>query len=160
MIHTLVVLCLWSILLQTPDAKQPPHPSVDYDVAQKHEIKPHRRTIPLQGVHAGFNQLHLTLTVSPTGDVLDAEATGESETLNFWPQLQDEVRRWKFIPFEESGKAITAEVEEYIDLVPPERLPTVHVAPPIIRQDSKVAITLSRSGCFGSCPSYTVTVST
>ncbi len=160
MIHALVVLCLWSILLQMPDAKQPPHPSVEYEVAQKHEIKPHRRTIPLQGVHAGFNQLHLTLTVSPTGDVIDAEATGDGETLTFWPQLQDEVHRWKFTPFEEGGSAVTAEVEEYIDLVPPERLPKVHVAPPIIRPDSKVAITLSRSGCFGSCPSYTVTVRT
>ena len=31
---------------------------------------------------------------------------------------------------------------------------------PFVRQDSKVTITLERTGCFGSCPSYVVTVST
>ena len=160
MIRTVAALCLWSILLWTSDEKQPPHPSVDYDVARTHEIKPHRRTIPLQGVRAGFNQLHLTLTVSPTGDVIDADASGDTKMLEFWPRLQDEVRQWRFTPFEEGGKAVTAEVEEYIDLVPPEKLPKNHVVPPAIRRHSKVTITLQRSGCFGSCPSYTVTVTT
>jgi ankyrin repeat protein len=91
---------------------------------------------------------------------MDADASGDRDTLKFWPQLQDEVRQWKFTPFEENGKAVTAEVEEYIDLVPPERQPKIHVAAPVLRPNSKVAITLSRTGCFGSCPSYTVTVST
>src|SRR5450631_1350349 len=160
MIRTVAALCLWSILLWTSDEKQPPHPSVDYDVARTHEIKPHRRTIPLQGVRAGFNQPHLTLTVSPTGDVIDADASGDTKMLEVWPRLQDEVSQWRFTPFEEGGKAVTAEVEEYIDLVPPEKLPKNHVVPPAIRRHSKVTITLQRSGCFGSCPSYTVTVTT
>ncbi len=136
------------------------YPSYDYDVARSHEIKPHRRTIPTEGVNHGFNQLRLTLIVSPTGDVNDAEASGNQETLEFWPRLRDEVRLWRFIPFEKDGKAVTARIEEYIDLVPPERLPQHHVAAPLVRPDSKVAITLERSGCFGSCPSYSVTVST
>jgi ankyrin repeat protein len=139
---------------------QPLHPSFNYDVARAHEIEPHRRTIPSKGVRPGFNQLHLTLTVSPTGDVVDAEPSGDNEVLKFWPQLQDEVRQWKFTPFEESGIPVTAEVEEYIDLVPPERLPKTHVAAPALRPNSKVTISLQRTGCFGSCPSYTVTVST
>jgi ankyrin repeat protein len=151
----LTSLCLWA-----SDEKRPSYPSYDYEIARAHEIKPHRRTIPFKGVRAGFNQLHLTLTVSPTGDVIESDATGEPEILQFWPQLQGEVQQWKFKPFEESGKAVTAEVEEYIDLVPPERLPKNHVAAPVLRRDSKVAITLERSGCFGSCPAYTVTVST
>lgn len=143
-----------------PDEKVPPHPTYDYEVARVHEIKPHRRTIPLKGVRPGFNQLRLTLIVSPAGDVASADASGEDEALKFWPQLQDEVRLWKFTPFERNGKVVTAEVEEYIDLVPPERLPKHHVAAPTVRPNSKVAITLSRTGCFGSCPSYSVTVST
>jgi ankyrin repeat protein len=49
-------------------------------------------------------------------------------------------------------------VEEYVDLVPPERLPKVHVTPPVLRQDSKIIITLVRTGCFGTCPSYSVTI--
>jgi ankyrin repeat protein len=156
---TVAFTCLLSsVWLWASDEKQPP--SFDYDVAHAHEIKPHRRRIPLQGVHSGFNQLRLTLTVSPTGDVVDADANGDQEALRLWPQLEGEVRQWKFTPFEENGKAVAAEIEEYIDLVPPERPPKNHVVAPILRRDSKVAITLERSGCFGSCPSYTVTVST
>jgi hypothetical protein len=155
-----VACVLSSIFLQASDDKQPSYPSYGYDVAFAHEIKPHRRTIPLEGVEAGFNQIHLTLVVSPTGDVVDADAGGNEEMLKFWPQLQSEVRRWKFIPFEANGKAVTAEVEEYIDLVPPERLPKNHVAAPALRPHSQIKITLQRTGCFGRCPSYTVTIST
>jgi ankyrin repeat protein len=156
----LVAFLVCSCLLWAQSEQHPSYPSFDYNVARTHEIKPHRRTIPLEGVESGFNQLRLTLTVSPTGDVIDADAGGDTESLKHWPQLQPEVRQWKFTPFEINGQAVTAEVEEYIDLVPPERLPTRHVAAPPLESNSTVAITLQRSGCFGSCPSYTVTVST
>lgn len=135
-------------------------PSFEYEVARTHEIKPHRRTIPLEGVSQGFNQLHLTLTVSPAGDVTKADAAGGKEELKFWPQLQGEALQWKFVPFEKGGRPLAAEVEEYIDLVPPEKLPKVHVTAPSIGPNSKVTISLQRSGCMGSCPAYTVAVST
>lgn len=135
-------------------------PSFDYEIARTHELKPHRRTIPLSGVQPGFNQLHLTLTVSAAGDVLDVEPNGDKEALKFWPQLEDEVRQWKFIPFEQKGLPVTAEAEEYLDLVPPERLPKNHVVPPSVGPHSKVSISLQRTGCFGSCPAYKVTLTT
>lgn len=140
--------------------KQAAYPSFDYDVARAHEIKPHRRTVPHVGVGEGFNQLHLTLTVSPSGDVLDATAEGDGKILKFWPELRAEVLRWKFTPFKKDGVAVTAKIDEYLDLVPPERLPSIHMPAPEVRPDSAVAIALSRSGCYGSCPSYKVTVST
>ncbi|HEX7288039.1 MAG TPA: ankyrin repeat domain-containing protein [Candidatus Angelobacter sp.] len=138
--------------------EEPSYPSFDYEAARKHEIKPHRRTIPIKGVSEGFNQLHLTLVVSPAGNVVEADATAEEGILKFWPQLKPEVLQWKFIPFEKNGSTVTAEIEEYIDLVPPERLPKTHVAPPLLRRDSKIVVTMVRSGCFGSCPSYKVTI--
>ena len=154
-----LVLLLSSIFPQAFDEKPSSYPSYGYDVARAHEIKPHRRRIPMEGVRSGFNQLHLVLIVSPTGDVLDAQAGGNGDTLRLWPQLKGEVSQWKFTPFEEHGKVVHAEVEEYIDLVPPERLPENHVAAPILRPDSKITITLERTGCYGTCPSYTVTLS-
>ena len=83
MTRTIVALtCLLSsILLQQSDDKGPSNPSFDYDVARGHEIKPHRRTIPLEGVRPGFNQLRLTLIVSPAGDVARADANGEDVIL-------------------------------------------------------------------------------
>ncbi len=140
--------------------ERPNYPSFDYEEARAHEIQPHRRTIPLAGVQPGTNQLHLTLTVSPTGDVLDADAGGGPNDLKYWPQLKSEVLRWTFKPFEKDGTPITVEVEEYIDLVPPERLPKTHVAAPAVQPNSDITIELERTGCLGSCPGYSVTLST
>ncbi|HXM98893.1 MAG TPA: DUF6438 domain-containing protein [Candidatus Dormibacteraeota bacterium] len=159
--HTIVTLAflLSSVLLQMSADKKPSYPFFEYDVARQHEIKPHRRTIPIEG-SAGFPQLCLTLIVSPAGNVVTADAGGDAKTLKFWPQLKSEVIAWKFTPFKKHGIAVTAEVEEYIDLVPPERLPTNRVAAPVVRPDSHVEIKLERSGCYGTCPAYTVTVRT
>ena len=153
------VCLLAAVFLPATGQTPPSYPSFDYDSARSHELKPHRSTIPLEGVQPGFNQLRITLVVSPTGDVVHADASG-GEVTEFWPKVRDEVNKWKFTPFEEGGKAVTAEIEEYVDLVPPERLPAEHVAAPVIRSDSKVKITLERTGCYGSCPGYTVTVTT
>lgn len=129
---------------------------VDYDTARTHELKPHRRTIPHEGVREGLNQLHLTLSVSPSGDVTSAKAEGDKDILSFWPDLESDVYQWKFTPFEKDGLPVAAAVEEYLDLVPPERLPKSHVAPPALKPDSNIAIALRRSGCYGTCPSYEV----
>ena len=153
------VCLLSSVFLPATGQTLPSYPSFDYDSARSHELEPHRRTIPFKGVQPGFHQLRLTLIVSPSGDVVHADASGY-EMMEFWPELRGEVNAWRFTPFEQGGKAVTAEVEEHIDLVPPERLPTRHIAAPAVRSDSKVAITLERTGCYGSCPGYTVTVTT
>jgi hypothetical protein len=152
----LVVLLAFTVLLRASNTDR--HSLYPYEAAQAHELKPHRRTIPLEGVTPGFHQLRLTLTVSAAGEVTVANASGDPETLEYWPRVQAEVRAWKFTPFEKNGKTVTAEVEEYIDLVPPERLPRVHVEPPVLRADSTIAIVLERTGCYGTCPSYIVTV--
>lgn len=159
-VPAVTVACLSAGLPWAQNEKRPSYHSFDYDVARAHEIQPHRRAVPLEGVSPGENQLHIRLIISPAGDVVDADAGGDPESLKHWPQLQAEVHQWKFRPFEVKGKAVTAEIEEYIDLVPPERFPKNHVTPPVLRPDSNVTITLSRSGCYGACPSYTVTVST
>jgi len=136
------------------------YPTFDYGVVYSHEIKPHRRTIPHAGVSSGFHQLHLTLLVSPAGDVMQATADGDDDILKFWPDLRTEVLHWKFTPFEQNGQPITAKVDEYLDLVPPERLPLIHMLAPVVRPDSNVTIRLRRTGCYGRCPSYQVSVTT
>ena len=161
MIRPLVTLscCAAGSLLWASDRQSQRHPSFDYDVARTHEVQPHRRTVPLDGVREGFNQLRLTVTVSSEGEVIDAEAGGDPDELKFWPQLQTEVHAWRFVPFKRHGRPVVAQVEEYIDLVPPERLPSVQRPAPILRPDSKITIVLTRSACYGTCPSYDVTVS-
>lgn len=161
MIRTMV-LCAYLALAVSAVAgqTQADYPSFDYETARAHQIKPHRGTIPHEGIGEGFHQLHLKIIVLPTGDVVDATVEGDGDVIQFWPDLRHEVLHWKYVPFEENGKPVTAEVEEYLDLVPPERLPKKHVPAPAVRPDSNVSISLERSGCFGTCPSYTLTVST
>jgi hypothetical protein len=152
--------CLLSAIpLRAQDDKQPALPSFPSEIAYQHEIKPHRHTIPLQGITSGDDQIGLTLTVSPAGDVIKAVPRANTDQLKLWPKLQAEIYAWKFAPFEVDGKAITAEVDEYVDLVPPERFPAMHIPAPVVHPNSKVAITLQRTVCYGRCPAYSVTVS-
>lgn len=156
-----IVLFAWfltGVLARASEEKQPWF--WGYDVARTHELKPHRRTIPLKGMTPDFHELHLMLVISSAGDVVQVEASGEPQAERAWPQVKDEVYRWKFRPFEREGHFVAAQIEEYVDLVPPERLPKHHVAAPVIQPNSKILITLQRTGCLGTCPAYTVTVST
>lgn len=150
------IVAVWSLALLAQDAAKVP--AFDYNEAFAHEIPPHRRSIPLAGVHGGFNQIGLKLTVSASGDVVKAEANTDDNTQQFWPQIRTVVMGWKFRPFEVDGKPVTAQVEEYVELVPPERFPTTHVKPPALRPDSKIEIELERSRCYGTCPDYTVKI--
>ena len=100
------------------------------------------------------------LTISPDGRVLQSDANASEQQKKYWPQVRDEVNRWRFVPFEVNGKPVTARVQEYAQLVPAERLPARHTAAPHLRPDSKVTITLNRSVCMKTCPAYTVSIDT
>ena len=166
MIRATPALTLFAVLLSAnaQNTKEPVYPSFDYEAAQSHETLPHRRTIPLKEMDEDSNfyqlneQLYLTLIISPAGEVIRAEANGSDDGMKHWPEVQAEVSAWKFRPFEKDGKAVTAKVEEYVDLVPPERLPKTHVKSPEVHRDSDIVIRLDRSGCYGTCPSYSVTI--
>ena len=147
--------CLWAHV-----EEQPSYPSFDYGAARAHETQPYHHTIALAGVRPGFHQVHVTVTVSSVGDVISVDADLELDLAKFRPKIQSEITQWKFRPFEMEGKSVAAKLEEYIDLVPPERLPAKHVTPPVLRPDSSVRIRLRRSACFGRCPIYTVSVTT
>jgi uncharacterized protein DUF6438 len=153
--------CLLSAVILAPsEEKKASLPQIDYHTARIHVIKPHRRIIPVEGgVGRGDIRLHLTLIISPTGDVTSAQATGSNNTMTLWPQLQGEVYQWKFIPFKIDGKPATVEVEEDIYVAPPERLPSTHVTSPPIKPDSKIAIMLERtSSLYGADSAYSITI--
>ena len=79
--------------------------------------------------------------------------------MRYWPQVQEQVKRWKFAPFLVNGAATTAQVEEFVEIVPAEHLPVQHVQKPPLHADSKIVITLERSACLGDCPAYSVSLS-
>ena len=82
-----LVFLLSSSFVQASDEKPPANPSFEYDVARTHELKPHRRTVPMKGVQPGFNQLHLTITALAPGSYGGAEFV-------IWSSLQNTTHTW------------------------------------------------------------------
>jgi hypothetical protein len=151
------------------------YPIFGYDIVQAHEIKPHRMRVPMNRVVDGSTRLTvgqnfigvtsvaLKLIISPTGDVMSAttrSTKGEVVDLATLPRLDAIVRQWKYVPFMKEGKAVTAQITTALAIEPPERMPSALRPAPLLRPDSNVTITLRRSACFGSCPEYTVAIST
>lgn len=121
------------------------HSLFSYQEVRKHELLPHRRIIPRAGIRSGFNQLRLRLTVSADGRVAKAEPDENTALFALWPEVRDEVLAWKFLPFERDGKAVLAEVDDYITFAPLELSPKRHVTPPILSAGSRIAITLQKN---------------
>lgn len=64
----------------------------------------------------------------------------------------------RFRPFEQAGRPIAAQFEIYIPIQPLEERAASHSLFPSIHHWKSLKIILSRTGCYGSCPSYTVEV--
>lgn len=103
------------------------------------------------------NYVTLTLDVAPDGRVISA--TPYEGPKHFYPDAVALAQSWKLKPFLRNGQPIHARIKNVgIWFVPPERWRDYPVPFPPIRDFSSVAISLTRTACFGSCPAYHVTV--
>jgi hypothetical protein len=108
--------------------------------------------------------VELEVTVDEEGRVIEAGRARDASNLPAelrqdatMPVAVAAVRQWRFRPFEREGQRVTARGIVSLTVLPPERLPAHHVPfPPV--DPARVAITLERTACFGSCPSYVVTL--
>jgi Domain of unknown function (DUF6438) len=111
-------------------------------------------------IHGGFDRVQLKIAVTPNGMV--KSALPESGSPKWREEAVSLAKAWHYVPFERDGKAIVATFSTDVDVVPPERRPThssSEASFPEIRDWSSLQITLRRTMCFGSCPSYSLTVS-
>ncbi|MDR3724155.1 MAG: DUF6438 domain-containing protein [Terracidiphilus sp.] len=152
----LLLLPCGMLAAQTPAESTP----INANTARTHEVGPHRYYIPMKGIGYGYHVLELTLNISADGKVLSAKADGDDNLLALWPKLKPEVMGWCYRPFEQEGHAVPVTVLASLQLVPPEQLPTHHVVPPAVKPDSVVSIALSKTECYGTCPSFTVELKT
>src|SRR5579862_7369993 len=65
-----------------------------------------------------------------------------------------EIRLRRYKPFIRKRKAVAAEFEDLVFILPPERIPTVHRPFPEVQDWSSLRVRLKREGCFGDCPIY------
>jgi Domain of unknown function (DUF6438)/Gram-negative bacterial TonB protein C-terminal len=140
-----------------PPAKPP---NVPVKINDHREVASHRLSsiepIRVTTKHGIFDSVELELVVDAAGAVVTVEVTrGPDE---FEKAAIAEAKSWSYKPFERDGKAVQAKFNENIQLLPPEKLPKVHVSFPEIHDWSSVRMTLRRSGCLGTCPVYSVEI--
>jgi ankyrin repeat protein len=111
----------------------------------------------------GMEYVEFEIVVSANGRVESARpVTGKANSSNVPPHLDEaqaiELSR-VFKPWLRDGVPIRVQVHDYVSLLPPEQYAAVTVPFPEIHDISAVRIGLSRTGCFGDCSSYDVTIS-
>lgn len=103
-----------------------------------------------------FRSVTLRLVVSPEGEVKSA-APVEGPPEDFGAAVE-EARHWKYLPFEKDGAPATVVIVDYVRILPPEKLPKIHREFPSTGSGSGVVMTLERTGCYGTCPGYSVEI--
>lgn len=107
-----------------------------------------------------WSQLGYDVLVDASGRVVAAHRRFGGEELKPWERWRADrvVRRTRFVPFlDENGQPKPARLEWYVTPRPPEKPPLTTVRFPEGDRGTAV-VTLVRTGCFGSCPSYWVSV--
>ncbi len=99
-------------------------------------------------------RITLRVIVDASGKVESAQAVDGPE--EFRDQAAKIEKRQRFKPFERNGAAIRAAFEDYIFVVPPEEWTTPRVPFPAIQDWNTLRIKLTRTGCYGTCPGYSV----
>ena len=103
-----------------------------------------------------FRSVTLRLVVSPEGDVISVTPVeGPQEDFD---AAVAEAKGWKYLPFEKDGAPATVAITDYVRILPPEKLPKIHRDFPHTGSGSGVVMTLERTGCFGTCPGYSVEI--
>jgi len=98
----------------------------------------------------------LHLIIGTDGSVISANATeGPKE---FYADAVARAQTWKYKPFLRHGRPTVAQIEDRISILPPERLPSTHVPFPKVEDWKSLVITLERTECYGTCPSYKVEI--
>jgi hypothetical protein len=100
--------------------------------------------------------VRLTLIIGTDGNVISANVTeGPKE---FYAEAIGLAQAWKYKPFLRGGHPIVAQIQDKVAILPPERLPSTHVPFPTVEDWKSLVITLERTGCYGTCPSYKVEI--
>lgn len=110
----------------------------------------------LRDESAFFAGIRLRLVVDEAGNV--AAVTAEQGPAEAVPAAVAEARNWKYKPFEKDGEPVIAKITDYVRLLPPEDLPKTHQEFPQLGSPAGVVMTLLRTVCYGTCPSYSVEI--
>jgi len=160
-------LLLYAVLLAQvgqPQGKPAPVKISEREAAQ-HRLERQNLFLHVSKEHGFEDSIEVSVTVDRSGSVVSThvDLTGRNGDYKDSPAILAEaesmVRNLKYSPFTRAGKAVVAQFAEAVFLLPPELKPAKHVPFPRVKDWNSVKIGLSRTTCYGSCPSYTVEIS-
>jgi ankyrin repeat protein len=111
-----------------------------------------------------FSSIRVTVVVDTTGAIISSvpqvASTDGSHRIpsSVLAQADAMVRSLHFKPFERAGHPVSVTFDRDVALLPPQLKPARRVPFPKVKDWKTVKITLGRTGCFGTCPSYKVEV--
>jgi ankyrin repeat protein len=135
-----------SVPYAVPDEEVPAHETGDHK-AVRLPVGEHPRI---------FQSVRLKLIVDIEGQVISASP--EEGPRESYSHAIAEAMSWKYLPFEKDGAPTVASITDYVRILPLEDLPKTHQDFPDSSNLAGLVMTLSRTGCFGACPSYTVEI--
>jgi Domain of unknown function (DUF6438) len=107
-----------------------------------------------QGMPTGVD---LWLHIDSSGRVLGVRG-GIDASPDRVEKLQVAARLLKYRPFMHDGTPVEAWVQDTLTLIARPKQPKRTVSFPEVTNPAKATIQLARSGCYGTCPSYVVTI--
>ena len=141
--------------------------AIEYKEVLAHRLgdTPILRVSERQASQWRYDDFEYQVTVSPAGEVTDAKLTSNPPS-DMPPALTAQagqlVRAIHFKPFEREGRPVWATVVQYVLVLPPEKMPSIHVPFPAYEgktsERKSLLITLERTGCYGACPSYVLRI--
>ncbi len=163
-----VALILVPLTKSQPSSQMPFQPPAGVLVAGLRETATHRSSTPTLRITSDPGmpyQATLWLHLDAAGRVLEVK---NIETEGLFPphydpkELIEAIIKVTYIPFSRHGHPIEAWAQEKVELLVREDPAPLHkaVTPfPDMSSPADFSIRLSRSGCYGSCPAYSVTIS-
>lgn len=143
-----------------------PAPAPTAVEVERGEVAAHRLVDPrpVRAVSGGgrLDSIPIRIVVGTDGHVVSAgiETNPRLGGRPFPPAVaaraSEEARRWRFRPFTRGGAPVAVTFVETVGLYPPEDRPARHI--PIPPFDAGFRIALTRTPCYGTCPSYTVEI--
>jgi hypothetical protein len=127
-------------------------------VAGFRETATHRAELPVFPLsrHEGMPEtIDLWLHVTPQGGVIDVKTV---DSMLMPTEVRNTALRLRYKPFTRDGVPTEAWVQDTLSITAVEKRPLLTMPFPQISDPKEISIQLSRSGCYGSCPSYSVTI--
>lgn len=173
MLHLLLTAAILALptIGQQPASSQDHQPPAPIEVSRKeadeHSIGDGDRFFYLrvaQNQWSSFTSIRVRIVVDTAGNIISsfpqiASPDGNhSIPRSVLAQADAMVRTLHFKPFERAGHPVSVIFDRDVELLPPEVMPSQHVPFPKVKDWKTVKITLARTGCFGTCPSYKIEV--